>query len=237
MKPCLKPKLSITTFTTGTRQFVVHEAFEITTFLAPAVRCFAAASRSVKRPVLSSTSSTPRSFQGSFSGSLMAETLISRPLTTSASPFAATVPGKRPWTESYVRRCASVFVSVMSFTATNSRLDSLAIVAARRTLRPIRPKPLIPTRTAMSPRFLGKVRNDGASEGDAVDRSRPCLLLRPRRLGERGTSGEDVVDQDVSRVSADPGAAPRGLWPRGKGPRHVRQARLRCQRRLRRRLP
>jgi len=25
MKPCLKPKLSITTFTTGTRQFVVQE--------------------------------------------------------------------------------------------------------------------------------------------------------------------------------------------------------------------
>src|SRR5881628_2591685 len=30
MKPCLKPQLSSTTFTTGTRQFVVHEAFERT---------------------------------------------------------------------------------------------------------------------------------------------------------------------------------------------------------------
>src|SRR5213076_3237687 len=30
MKPCLKPQLSSTTFTTGTRQFVVHEAFEWT---------------------------------------------------------------------------------------------------------------------------------------------------------------------------------------------------------------
>src|SRR5256885_251911 len=52
---------------------------EITTFFAPAARCFAAASRSVKRPVLSSTSSTPSSFHGSCSGSLMAVTRISPP--------------------------------------------------------------------------------------------------------------------------------------------------------------
>src|SRR2546430_14917239 len=83
MKPCLNPKLSITTLTTGTRQLVVQEAFEmmwclagsyfslftpmqivmssplagaeITTFLAPAARCLDALSLSVKRPVLSST--------------------------------------------------------------------------------------------------------------------------------------------------------------------------------------
>src|SRR5438045_8260363 len=103
MKPCLKPKLSMTTLTIGTRQLVVHEAFEmiaclagsylslltpmqivmssplagaeITTFLAPAARCLDALSLSVNRPVLSSTNSTPRSFQGSFSGSLIADTL------------------------------------------------------------------------------------------------------------------------------------------------------------------
>src|SRR5438045_9397486 len=81
MKPCLKPKLSMTTFTIGTRQLVVHDAFEmmvclagsylslftpmqivmsspfagaeITTFLAPAAKCLEAFSLSVKRPVLS----------------------------------------------------------------------------------------------------------------------------------------------------------------------------------------
>src|SRR3989441_13335091 len=104
MKPCLKPQLSSTTFTTGTRQFVVHEAFEmtwcfagsyfwwftpitivmssplagaeITTFFAPAARCLSASGRSVNRPVLSSTRSTPSAFHGSFSGSLIADTLM-----------------------------------------------------------------------------------------------------------------------------------------------------------------
>ncbi len=42
----------------------------IITFLAPAVMCFVAASRSRKTPVDSSTMSTPISFQGSASGSL-----------------------------------------------------------------------------------------------------------------------------------------------------------------------
>src|SRR5256884_6243656 len=124
--------MSSTIFTTGTRQFVVHEAFEstwcfagsyfwwfapitivmssplagaeITTFLAPAARCLSASGRLVNRPVLSSTSSTPSAFHGSFSGSLIADTLMVLPLTTSASPCASTVPGKRPCTESYFRR-------------------------------------------------------------------------------------------------------------------------------------
>src|SRR5204862_459768 len=107
MKPCLKPQLSSTTFTTGTRQFVVHEAFErtwcfagsyvwwftpitivmssplagaeMTTFFAPAARCLSASGRSVNRPVLSSTRSTPNAFHGSFSGSLIADTLMGLP--------------------------------------------------------------------------------------------------------------------------------------------------------------
>src|SRR5207237_10781472 len=58
--------------------------------------------------------------------------------------------GKRPCTESYLRRCASVLVSVMSFTATNSMPDGCIATAARITLRPIRPNPLMPTRTAIA---------------------------------------------------------------------------------------
>src|SRR2546428_1837930 len=167
---------------------------EITTFLAPAVRCLDALSLSVKRPVLSSTSSTPRSFQGSFSGSFMADTLIGLPLTTSASPFPSTVPGKRPWTESYFKRCARVFVSVMSLTPTNSISVCLAIVAARNTFRPMRPNPLIPTRTAMT-LPLSEVWNCCAGECYAHDSRRAGLLQRPRRFGEGGTGGEHVVDE------------------------------------------
>src|SRR3990172_6681210 len=94
MKPCSKPQWSSTTFTTGTRQFVVQDAFEM-------ARCLDAASRSVNRPVLSSTTSTPRSFHGSCCGSLMAETAIGLPFTTSVSPWGSHGAGKRPWDEAY----------------------------------------------------------------------------------------------------------------------------------------
>src|SRR5438105_1649349 len=61
--------------------------------------------------------------------------------------------GRLPRMESYFSRCASVLGSVRSLTATNSRLGSLS--EARKTLRPMRPKPLIPTLIAMlSPFFV-----------------------------------------------------------------------------------
>src|SRR3954463_5647090 len=230
MKPCLNPKLSITTFTIGTRQLVVQEAFEmiacfagsylslftpmqivmsspfagaeITTFLAPAARCLDALSLSVKRPVLSSTNSTPRSFHGSFSGSLIADTLRIFPFTTSASALASTVPGNRPCTESYLSRCASVFVSVMSLTPINSISVCCAIVAARRTLRSRRPNPLIPTRTAMnSP--LAEVRYCRPGERHAAHPFRARLLQRPGCLGEGGAGGEDVIDNDQCPMIID----------------------------------
>src|SRR5579859_775695 len=233
MKPCLKPKASITTFTIGTRQLVVHEALEmivclagsyfwlftpmqivmssplagaeITTFLAPAARCLDAFSLSVNRPVLSSTNSTPRSFQGSFSGSLIAETLMVLPFTTSASGLASTVPGKRPCTESYFRRCASVFVSVMSLTPTNSMSVCFAMVAARSTLRPIRPNPLMPTRTAMSLPSLPscEVWNGGTRERDADNALRSGALESACCFGERRARGEYVVYNDQCRMIND----------------------------------
>src|ERR1700689_3817816 len=61
--------------------------------------------------------------------------------------------GRLPRMESYFSRCASVFGSVRSLTATNSRLGSLSEV--RSTLRPMRPKPLMPTLIAMISPFLG----------------------------------------------------------------------------------
>src|SRR6478735_8165169 len=92
MKPASRPNASRRIFAIGATQFVVHDAFEmmwccsasylssltpstivmsgsvagaeITTLAAPAVRCCDAPSRSVKRPVDSTTTSTSTSFQG-----------------------------------------------------------------------------------------------------------------------------------------------------------------------------
>src|SRR5215207_11414917 len=123
------------------------------TFCAPAARCLAASSRLVNRPVDSITTSAPRSPQGRAAGSRSESTLTSRPSTTREPSFSSTSPGNGPNTESYFRRCASVLESVMSLTATIS-MSALDSCAARNTLRPIRPKPLIPTRTDMDWTFL-----------------------------------------------------------------------------------
>jgi hypothetical protein len=90
------------------------------TFFAPASRCFDAFSRSVNRPVDSITTSAPTSPQGSAPGSRSANTRSSSPSTTSPVSVASTSPGNGPRIESYRRRWASVFVSVMSLTPTQS---------------------------------------------------------------------------------------------------------------------
>ena len=116
------------------------------TFWAPASRCAAALSRSVKRPVDSITISAPSSFHGRLAGSRSASTRSSSPSIT--RPFAPTVtsPAKRPSTESYFSRCAIVAASLRSFTPTKSK-SSPRCLAARKKLRPIRPNPLIPILT------------------------------------------------------------------------------------------
>src|SRR3979411_2275055 len=91
----------------------------------------------------------------------------------------------------------------MSLTPTNSISVCFAIVAARSTFRPMRPNPLIPTRTAMT-LPLGEVWNCRAGECDAVDGARACLFQCPGCLGQRGTGGEDIVHEhkcDVRRVA------------------------------------
>ena len=97
IRPLTMPNSSSIALAIGARQFVVHEALEMMlsvagsyspsftpmttvtssplagaemmTFLAPASRCFFAASALVKKPVDSITMSTPRSPQGSRPGS------------------------------------------------------------------------------------------------------------------------------------------------------------------------
>src|SRR3954447_2786481 len=189
IRPFSMPTRSLSTLATGARQLVVQDALEMTwwlsgsytsskftpsatvtsgsvagaemiTFCAPALRCLAASSRFVKKPVDSITTSAPRSPHGSAAGSRSESTLISRPSTDSEPSRSSTSPGNGPYTESYFRRCASVLESVMSLTATIS-MSALDSCAARNTLRPIRPKPLIPTRTDMSWTFLPSAKRRG----------------------------------------------------------------------------
>src|SRR6185503_8183524 len=95
----------------------------------------------------SNTTSTPRSFQGSCAGSRIESTLNVSPSTEMPSPLASTFELRLPSTESCLSRCASVAALVRSLTATKSIF--LSPSAARMMFRPIRPKPLIPTRTAI----------------------------------------------------------------------------------------
>src|SRR5258705_8067329 len=122
---------------------------DTSTRLAPAVRWAVALALALKMPVHSIAISTPSSFQGSFDGSRSAETLILPLPTLIESPSTVTVPGKRPCTESKRKRWALVSTgprSLMPTTSISLRPDS---AIARSTLRPMRPNPLIATRTAI----------------------------------------------------------------------------------------
>jgi hypothetical protein len=176
MKPRWIPNVSCSTFAIGATQFVVQEAFdtilcasgsysssltpitsvmsgsvagaEMTTRFAPASRCCCAPSRLVKKPVDSSTTSTPRSPHGRFFGSRSESTLNSSPAAVIVPSPAETPPSSRPSTESYSSRCAIVFASPRSLIATTS-MSAPCFSLARKKFRPIRPNPLIPTLTAM----------------------------------------------------------------------------------------
>src|SRR5688500_7583270 len=98
------------------------------------------------------------------------------------SPSAFTSSSRLPRIESYFSRWARVAASVMSFTATNS--ISLSWSAARRMLRPMRPKPLMPTRMAMLTSFPPESTKRGPGGRDAVSSRRPGSAIdvrRPRR--------------------------------------------------------
>src|SRR3954447_17019205 len=256
------PTASWATFANGARQFVVQDAFEmtswlslsywssftprtivmsgsvagaeITTFLAPASRCLAASSRFVKKPVDSSTTSTPRSLHGSWAGSRSARTLISLPSTIRPSPRTSTSPGYGPRMESYLNRWASVALSVMSLTATHSMSVCFAR-PARSTFRPMRPKPLIPTRTgifsvpsAVSIQERGQATARGAASARrpaAPTLSRAAHQLEPRavridqiagvvvRRPDRAGGGRSAVAPaggEAGRVGGVDGAPPGG---------------------------
>ena len=109
------------------------------TFFAPFSRCGGLLTV-VNRPVDSITTSTPSSPHVSAPGSGSAST-CSGGRRDEPSPAASTSPGYGPKIESYLNRCASVAVSVRSLTATHSMSGASGrALAARMTLRPIRPE-------------------------------------------------------------------------------------------------
>ena len=179
------PNSSFSTFAIGARQFVVQDALEMTecfaasytesltpmqimasasplgaemiTFLAPPSRWPAAFSRAVKRPVDSITTSTPWSPHGISAGSMTSSLTTSAPSTEKPLSFAFTSLPRVPPTESCFRRNAIVAASpIGSLTATSSTpADAPRASSARWNERPMRPKPLIPTRTVIPPTPFG----------------------------------------------------------------------------------
>src|SRR5215210_6656848 len=126
------------------------------------------------------------------------------------SPRTSTEPGYGPRIESYLSRCASVALSVMSLTATHSMSVSLAR-PARSTFRPMRPNPLIPTRTGMrfspfcddDPRAPGGYRAGGGACAP-VGLPRAADELEPRAVRV------DQITGIVARRTGGAGAARRG---------------------------
>src|SRR5579864_4891556 len=181
IEPFTTPNLSCSTFTTGPKQLVVQLAFEMTlclagsyilsltpstrvtssflagaemiTFFTGPRRCFSASFLSVNIPVDSTTIWAPTEAQSSAAGSLVAKILMRFPQTTIESPSTFTSWCKVPRIESYFNKCASVFVSVRSLAATNSMFERSR--PARTTLRPMRPKPLMPTLMDIQLQFIG----------------------------------------------------------------------------------
>jgi len=149
IRPVVTPIASCSGLTSGARQLVVQEALEMTvcaalsvpwftpyttvastslppgaemmTFFAPPLMWAEAFSFEVKKPVHSSTTSTPSCPHGSCAGSRCATTRMRSPSTTMWSPSTSTLPGNLPCVVSWRVRCALVSGGPRSFTATMAR--------------------------------------------------------------------------------------------------------------------
>ena len=131
MIPVMIPKLSFIVFAIGARQLVVQLAqlmmvslpsriewltlnttvlrspvagADITTLFAPAVICASAFALSVKKPVLSITTSTSCCAHGIWAGSFCAYIFTSWPFTTIEFSVDVTSCPKRPWALSYFNK-------------------------------------------------------------------------------------------------------------------------------------
>ena len=175
MMPLTMPKVSCRTLTTGARQFVVQQALEMTlclaasylssftprtmvtsslvagaemmTFLTVVPRWALALVASVKRPVDSTTICAPTEAQSSLAGSRSAKTLIFLPSTEMKSSPCGDVVLQIAKDgivfEQMSERCRAGEVVY------GDKIDLGIAERGAKTLRPMRPKPLMPTFTAM----------------------------------------------------------------------------------------
>src|SRR5437660_8029778 len=191
----------------------------ITLRAPPLSMCTRALLASVNRPVDSTTMSTPRSRHGRSPGSRWERNLTVRPSTPISLPLACTAGSNVPRAVSCLSRCAKVPASPRSLTATTS-MSRLSWYAARKMFRPIRPNPLIPTRTDMQHPPNGFARRDGAGEtappGSAwagpVERLRqvsshgggdPGLRVLLVLLGDLDQPAQPVVDRGLGEPHAE----------------------------------
>src|SRR5665647_96558 len=104
-----------------------------------------------------------------------------------------------------------VFGSVTSFTATISTSPRARLMAARTTVRPIRPNPLMPTRTAIwSP--LRRTRDEHIHSRRAVVATCPG-----RAVGDDRPGGPAAVRTGPRGGAADVDHAAHGSWARIRG--------------------
>merc|ERR1719313_866328 len=171
IRPCLMPNLSLMTFTSGARPFVVHEAHDTTamelsyssvftpttrvgvsasfagaemmTCLAPPSMCAMQLSVVVKAPVDSQTYSTPVVDHGISVGSRVADSVTFSPLIRRPSSTTSQVPEKRPCTVSCSRRYFMYSGAIGELMCL--RMNDSRSIAMRTTWRPMRPKPLTPS--------------------------------------------------------------------------------------------
>src|SRR5918993_1170606 len=178
---------------------------EMMTFLAPPSMCALAFAASVKMPVDSTTMSAPASPQAMAAGSFSAKTLIVVPPTVMESSVAETSSLRTPRTESYFRRCAIVVLSMRSLAATIS-MSAPDACTARKKFRPIRPKPLIPTRTVTV--VLPSTQRAVPRDRDTLDSVPTLDPGRWRSSAVRGV-GRPPWDAAISRPACRPSARPR----------------------------
>src|SRR5207244_3480048 len=164
------------------------------------------------------TTSTPRSAHGSCTGSRSARPFSSFPAAFSELPSTVTSPAKGPSSESYLSRCAIVATSPRSLKATSSKSVSRSS-DARKKLRPMRPKPLMPTRVFAMATDSSQRSARGSRRTDALRRLRDALrtLFRDWNLHAEGRAFAVVrldpdapvvpVDELAADVEAEAGAA------------------------------
>ena len=128
--------------------------------LAPALRWSAnpplGLSRSVNKPVDSTTTRRRACFHGSLAGSRSLSTLIVLPLTTSLPSLAVDGAVETAVNAVVLQQVGQVLRSARSLTATTSKSCRPLFTMARKTSRPMRPKPLMPTLTAIGSSLLAR---------------------------------------------------------------------------------